>query len=80
MSILPSWTVSLRTRLAQMAEELTRSLHGWQGSDLVITPEQCGYTGELATSFIQKAIDTAAVKGGGTVLLSRGDYVSGRCV
>ncbi len=80
MSILPSWTVSLRTRLAQMAEELTRSLHGWQGSDLVITPEQCGYTGELATSFIQKAIDTAAVKGGGTVLLSRGDYVSGTLV
>ncbi|MBQ8160886.1 MAG: family 43 glycosylhydrolase [Clostridia bacterium] len=42
-----------------------------------LTPEDMGYTGGLATHAIQKAVDTLSSDGGGTVVLSRGDYLSG---
>ncbi len=80
MSALPSWTDSLRCNLSRMAEGLTSALHGWRDAGFTVTPEQCGYEGGLATVFIQKAIDTAASRGGGTVLLSHGDYVTGTLV
>jgi hypothetical protein len=62
-----------------MARELTARLEPWKGQDLVLEPEDFGHHGgaALATRAIQAAIDSAAQRGGGTVRLTRGDYVSG---
>ena len=68
-TVLPSWTAQLRDDLNKMAESLTASLTGWTGPSLIVTPEDCGGS-------IQAAIDLAHAQGGGTVLLSKGDYVS----
>ena len=76
---LPCWYAPLRRDLEAMAEDLTASLTPWQGSDAVFTPEQFGYAGGMATAAIQAAIDRAA-EHGGTVLLEKGDYVSGTIV
>ena len=46
--------------------------------DVVLTPEDMGYTGEgLATAFLQAAMDRLEETGGGTLRLRQGDYVSG---
>ncbi len=75
---LPDWVAPLRADLLRMADDLTARLKGWRGPDLVVTPEQHGYTGQgLATRAIQAAIDAAAAQGGGTVRLTKGDYISG---
>ena len=68
-TVLPSWTAQLRDNLNKMAEDLTATLTGWAGPSLIVTPEECGGS-------IQAAIDRAHTQGGGTVLLSQGDYVS----
>ena len=79
INALPDWYAPLRADLTAMAEELTASLTGWQGTETVITPEDCGYTGGPATAALQMAIDKAS-EAHGTVLLSGGDYVSGTLV
>lgn len=79
-STLPDWTATLHSSLEQMAEELNRSLCGWNAFSFTTTPEDHGYTGGLATTAIQAAIDTASDKGGGIVRLEHGDYVSGTIV
>ncbi len=77
---LPDWFVPLQTRLHAMADTLTASLTGWQGSETVFRPEDYGYQpGTKATEAIQAAVDAAGEKGG-TVLLSGGDYLSGTIV
>ena len=75
----PPWAVRLRTDLEHMARELTARLQPWKGPDLVLQPEAFGHRpgDSLATRAIQAAIDAAARRGGGTVRLSHGDYVSG---
>jgi len=75
----PPWAARLRTDLERMAWELTARLHPWRGPGLVVTPETFGHRAgaALSTAAIQAAIDAAARRGGGTVRLSRGDYVSG---
>lgn len=75
----PRWADRLRADLEEMARELTSRLHPWTGSKLVLTPEQFGHRpgAALSTRAIQAAIDAAASRGGGTVLLAGGDYVSG---
>ncbi len=62
-----------------MADRLNAHLKRWSGPDRVARPEAFGYAGgqPLATKAIQAAIDALASRGGGTVLLSQGDYVSG---
>jgi hypothetical protein len=63
-----------------MARELTGRLQAWQGSKRVLLPEDFGLGSDrqaLATRAIQGAIDAAAQRGGGTVRLARGDYISG---
>lgn len=62
-----------------MARDLTARLHPWRGPALVLAPEAFGRrSGEpLSTRAIQAAIDAAAQRGGGTVRLAHGDYVSG---
>jgi hypothetical protein len=77
-SIWPTWANSLRSDLERMAKNLTARLKPWSGPALVVTPEVLGHTrGALATKAIQAAIDSAAQRGGGTVQLAEGDYVSG---
>ena len=75
----PLWARRLRTDLELMARELTARLHGWRGPSLVVHPESFGHRpgDALSTRAIQAAIDTVAQRGGGTVRLSQGDYVSG---
>lgn len=77
--LFPPWAVRLRTDLEHMARELTARLQPWKGPDLVLQPEAFGHRpgDALATRAIQAAIDAAARRGGGTVRLSHGDYVSG---
>ena len=77
---LPQWCAALQSSLTGMAEELTRALHPWQGSERVFCPEDCGFVpGQKATAAIQRAIDQASVQGG-IVRLAGGDYVSGTLV
>ena len=75
----PAWADELRHRLDLMAAELTASAKPWQGPALTVRPEDFGHRPgqDLSTKAIQAAIEAAAEKGGGTVLLSQGDYVSG---
>lgn len=78
---LPAWHAEMHDALEKMAEELTAALKGWQGSGLIIRPEEMGYQGEgQVTAALQQAIDRASARGGGTVLLEKGDYVTGSIV
>jgi len=74
---LPLWYAELKAELTAMAEELTGELAGWEECGDTITPERFGYSGGIATAAIQRCIDMASLSGGGTVLLSGGDYVTG---
>jgi len=76
----PEWAARLRTDLDAMARELTAHVGPWRGPARIVRPEESGVNdsaGESATRAIQAAIDAVARQGGGTVLLSKGDYVSG---
>lgn len=75
----PPWVGRLRTDLERMARDLTARLHPWRGPRLVLQPEEFGHRpgDALSTRAIQAAIDAAARRGGGTVRLAHGDYVSG---
>ena len=77
---LPAWHHELHQRLAAMADTLQLQVTGWHGPETTITPEELGWTNGLATAAIQSAIDHAANLGGGTVLLAKGDYVTGSLV
>ena len=76
----PLWCADMRQDLRAMAERLTTSLHGWEEKDYAVTPEELGYRGGKATEYIQAAVDKAAQKGGGRVVLANGDYLSGTIV
>ncbi len=74
------WAEQLRDRLERMAEQL-RMLPDEENLQRIATPEQFGYQGVgKATQFIQRAIDDVTENGGGIVLLSNGDYISGTLV
>lgn len=76
---MPDWATRLRTDLETMAARLTKNAKPWSGPRHVATPEQFGHkSGDaVSTKAIQSAIDALAQKGGGTVRLAKGDYVSG---
>ena len=77
---LPGWANNLRVDLERMARELTARLQPWKGPRLTLEPEDVGHVADrtqVATRAIQATIDAVAQRGGGTVRLSRGDYVSG---
>lgn len=75
----PDWASRLGLDLAAMAVRLRARLKPWSGPQQVARPEEFGYVSgqPLATHATQAAIDALARKGGGTVLLAQGTYVSG---
>lgn len=77
---MPFWYEELKPRLTAMADALSQNVTGWAHHDAVITPEEMGYAGGLATSALQAAINQIGSLGGGTVLLDKGDYISGSLV
>ena len=68
----PVWYKELHQDLTAMAEALPVRVTGWQEHSFIVTPEEMGYAGGLATEAIQAAIDKAAAAGGGTVLHAKG--------
>jgi len=76
----PLWYSNLHSHLNEMAQTLETRVIGWRVHPDIITPEEQGHTGGLATAALQSAIDKAADQGGGTVLLSKGDYVTSTLV
>jgi polygalacturonase len=81
-SSLPLWATRLEADLEAMAARLRAQLKPWSGPAQRARPEDFGFSpGEsLATGSIQAAIDSLAGRGGGTVVLKQGDYVSGTLV
>ncbi|AKC82972.1 hypothetical protein IMCC26134_09635 [Verrucomicrobia bacterium IMCC26134] len=76
----PAWEGPMRANLEKMAADLTATLTPWVHPRLVILPEIYGAKADgntLNTTAIQNAIDICAYRGGGTVLLSAGDYLTG---
>jgi polygalacturonase len=75
---VPNWVSKLRRDLQQMAIKLNKTVLPWHGPKHVETPEDHGFSLQgLATASIQAAINSVASKGGGTVRLAKGDYISG---
>lgn len=46
----------MKEKLAAMADERSASLTDWHGTNTVVTPEDCGYTGGFAAEAIQQVI------------------------
>lgn len=68
------------TNMDAMADSLMHHLQPWQVSDRIIRVEDYGAVADgrmLCTQAIQQAIDACSELGGGYVVLSRGDYVTG---
>ena len=79
----PSWTSDMETKLENMADSLTCNLKPWNVPDSVFLVETYGAKADgvtLNTAQIQSAIDACSNSGGGTVLLSKGDYVTGTII
>lgn len=79
----PAWVAPLKADLEKMALELDAKLKPWPVPDRVVRVEDHGAVADgqtLNTAAIQKAIDACSTAGGGYVLLSKGDYVSGTIV
>ncbi len=67
-------------RLNLLADSLSRNLKPWTVPSRVFPVEKYGAVGNgktLNTKALQKAIDACSQSGGGTVLLAKGDYVTG---
>ncbi len=74
------WQTPLRAQLNAMADKLSATLKPWPVPNRVFRPESYGAVADgqtLNTATLQKAIDACSAAGGGTVLLAKGDYVSG---
>ncbi len=75
-----AWQAASRNALNAMAESLSVSLKPWPVPARVFRAEAYGAVADgqtVSTVALQKAIDACSLAGGGTVLLGRGDYVSG---
>lgn len=74
------WDRDLKLRLERMADSLTTNLKPWKVPNRVFKVEDFGAvtdTTVVNTVAIQKAIDECSANGGGVVLFSKGDYVTG---
>ena len=75
-----AWQTTSRNELNAMAEKLSASLKPWPVPVRVFRVEDYGAVADghtLNTVALQKAVDACSAAGGGTVRLTRGDYVSG---
>jgi polygalacturonase len=75
-----SWESDLLNKLNQMADSLSANLQPWEVPDRIYRVEDFGAIpgeSQLNTVAIQKAIDKCSADGGGVVLFSGGDYVTG---
>jgi len=74
------WDVKLHAELEQMAAHLDATLKPWIVPERIIRVEDFGAVGDgqsINTKAINLAVESCATNGGGVVLFSRGDYVSG---
>jgi polygalacturonase len=76
----PPWETVEVPRLLALADSLTQNIKPWPIPDRVLRVEDFGALAGpkiVNTIAIQRAIDECAAKGGGVVLFSHGDYVTG---
>jgi len=76
----PVWENELRNKLNLMADHLTATLTPWKVPDKVYRVEDFGAVADGATvnsEAINRAISVCSKEGGGVVLFSKGDYVTG---
>ncbi len=75
-----SWENQLESKLTLLADSLTQHLKEWEVPSNIFNIKDYGAIGDgktINTTAIQKAIDSCSVAGGGTVLVSGGEYVTG---
>ncbi len=75
-----SWEANIKKNLEKMVVTLTQDLKPWKVPNAVFKVEAYGALADgetINTRAIQKAIDECSAKGGGVVLFSKGDYVTG---
>ena len=75
-----SWEKQQRVSLEKMADSLTKNLKPWRVPNKIFKVEKYGAKGDsiqVNTKAIQTAIDICAQEGGGVVLFSKGQYVTG---
>lgn len=79
----PVWEAPLRASLTEMVDHLNATLTAWEVPQAIFPVENFGAMADgitVNTVAIQKAIDGCSAAGGGTVLLSKGDYVTGTLI
>lgn len=75
-----SWEQTLINRMNHIADSLTANLKEWEVPNRVFKVDDFGAIADgvtINTKAIQKAIDSCSASGGGVVLFSQGDYVTG---
>jgi polygalacturonase len=76
----PDWAAATQASLEKMADTLTATLKPWPIPDRIFRVDDFGARPDgitVNTTELQKAIDACAKAGGGVVLFSQGDYVTG---
>lgn len=78
-----SWEKEFKSKLNNLADSLTSNLIEWDVPESTFIVEDFGAIADgktINTHAIQKAIDACTEKGGGQVLFSQGNYVTGTVV
>jgi len=77
---VPTWDVTMQEKLIKMADSLTVNLKPWIVPNQIFKVEDFGAKADgltVNTLSIQNAIDSCSGNGGGVVLFSSGNYVTG---